>query len=91
MPTGMLPPGETPDENSMEKAADLIVWLLSKDSDGITGRLISAIWDHWKVANLRPISDDLYTLRRIDEDHDLAYRYWKERLVKEPDEGANNL
>lgn len=91
MPTGMLPPGETPDENSMEKAADLIVWLLSSESDGVTGRLISAIWDHWKVANLTPMSDELYTLRRIDEDHDRAYRHWKESPVREPDEGANNL
>lgn len=89
MPTGMLPPGETPDENSMEKAADLIVWLLSAESDGITGRLISAVWDHWKVMSLHPISDDLYTLRRIDEERDLAYRF--DKLVKESTEGANNL
>lgn len=91
MPTGMLPPGETPDENSMEKAADLIVWLLSEDSNGFTGRLISAIWDHWKVASLTPISDDLYTLRRIDEDRDYAYRIWKGQLAKYSPEGANNL
>ena len=47
---------------------DLILFLSSKDSDGITGKLISALWDNWKnwtnyKKNLR--NSDLYTLRRI--------------------------
>jgi len=48
--------------------ADLCVFLLSAASDGITGRLISAVWDPWR--NLASYADvlrrtDVYTLRRI--------------------------
>ena len=51
-----------------ERAADLAVFLGSSLSDGITGKLISAVWDPWEtlgdhVAELR--SGDVYTLRRI--------------------------
>lgn len=50
------------------KAAELCAFLLSKRSDGITGKLISAIWDPW--ADLPELlgqkeSNDIYTLRRI--------------------------
>jgi NAD(P)-dependent dehydrogenase (short-subunit alcohol dehydrogenase family) len=49
-------------------AADLIVYLASEKSAGITGKLISAVWDPWR--NLHQHLDDLtdsdvYTLRRI--------------------------
>jgi len=49
-------------------AADLIVYLASEKSAGITGKLISAVWDPWRnlhdhVDDLR--STDVYTLRRI--------------------------
>lgn len=52
----------------MEKGAALCVFLGSAQSDGITGRLISAIWDDWH--DLPNHTDDLdgsdvYTLRRI--------------------------
>lgn len=52
----------------IEKGADLIVFLGSSRSDGITGKLISAIWDPWPslpehLDDLR--SSDIYTLRRI--------------------------
>ncbi len=48
--------------------AALAVYLGSPDSDGITGRLISAPWDPWE--QLQTHRDDLdgsdiYTLRRI--------------------------
>lgn len=48
--------------------AGLCVYLASAESDGITGRLISAVWDSW--ADLHTHADDLagsdiYTLRRI--------------------------
>jgi 3-oxoacyl-[acyl-carrier protein] reductase len=51
-----------------EKAAALIVFLASAASDGITGRLLSALWDDW--ANLpdkreQLAKSDIYTLRRI--------------------------
>ena len=52
----------------LEKGAALAVWLASAASDGITGRLLSALWDDW--ANLPDKRDqlansDIYTLRRI--------------------------
>lgn len=69
MPTDMLPKGEEPNENSMQLSADLIVWLLSEESNGITGKLIAAVWDDWKAvkdgdARLLPNS---WTLRRTTE------------------------
>lgn len=48
--------------------AALCVFLASAESDGITGRLLSAIWDPWeKLPELLPqINEtDIYTLRRI--------------------------
>lgn len=53
---------------SMERATDLCVYLGSPQSDGISGRLISALWDPW--AELRQYKEELakseiYTLRRI--------------------------
>ena len=52
----------------LEKGASLCAFLLSAESDGITGRLISAVWDPWRdlpshVEELR--RTDVYTLRRI--------------------------
>lgn len=52
----------------LEKGARLAVFLASAASDGITGRLLSAVWDPWEslgdhVAELSP--SDVYTLRRI--------------------------
>ena len=52
----------------LEKGAQLAAFLASKESDGITGRLISAVWDDW--ANLpskreQLAKGDVYTLRRI--------------------------
>jgi NAD(P)-dependent dehydrogenase (short-subunit alcohol dehydrogenase family) len=52
----------------LDKGAELAVFLASKDSDGITGRLISAIWDGWKdfPSHREQIaSSDVFTLRRI--------------------------
>jgi NAD(P)-dependent dehydrogenase (short-subunit alcohol dehydrogenase family) len=51
-----------------EKAAALCVMLLAGESGGVTGRLISAVWDPWK--SLHEIKEelarsDIYTLRRI--------------------------
>jgi 3-oxoacyl-[acyl-carrier protein] reductase len=51
-----------------EKAAELVAWLASPASDGITGRLISAVWDDWpKLAQRREelAQTDVFTLRRI--------------------------
>ena len=54
----------------LEKAANLTVFLLSSESDGITGKFISAPWDPWqdKEFQNRLRSDkDFATLRRIDD------------------------
>ena len=47
--------------------AALCVWLASAESDGVTGKLISAQWDPWKdPAKFRALATgDVYTLRRI--------------------------
>jgi NAD(P)-dependent dehydrogenase (short-subunit alcohol dehydrogenase family) len=50
------------------KGTALIVFLLSSQSDGITGRLISALWDPWSTLAARReelAKSDVYTLRRI--------------------------
>ena len=52
----------------LEKGAALAVFLGSAASDGITGRLLSAVWDPWqKLPEYREALDptDVYTLRRI--------------------------
>ncbi len=52
----------------LEIPADLCVYLASSESDGITGRLISAVWDSWAAlhTHIKQIQDsDIYTLRRI--------------------------
>jgi len=53
---------------SPELAAELCVFLASESGRGISGRLISAVWDPWKglgefAAELR--ESDIYTLRRV--------------------------
>lgn len=54
--------------DSAENAAGLVVFLASKRSEGLTGRLVSAVWDPWKSWNRRAIErimkSDRYTLRR---------------------------
>ncbi len=50
-----------------ERAADLAVWLASPASDGITGKLLSAVWDPWERLDEHraELASDIYTLRRI--------------------------
>ena len=50
------------------KVCELILFLGSKYSDGIRGKLISALWDDWKNwTNYKQLlqNTDAYTLRRI--------------------------
>jgi NAD(P)-dependent dehydrogenase (short-subunit alcohol dehydrogenase family) len=50
------------------KGAALAVFLATSDSDGITGRLISAVWDPWHELPAHRdelAATDIYTLRRI--------------------------
>jgi len=52
----------------LERGAALAVYLASAASDGITGKLVSAVWDPWEtLGDRREALDrtDLYTLRRI--------------------------
>ncbi len=55
-------------EDHRERAVALCLFLASPAGDGITGKLISAVWDPWEalpghLAELQ--GTDLYTLRRI--------------------------
>ena len=53
-----------------EKAAELVVFLASAESDGITGKIISAVWDNWQAFPEHRealATSDVYTLRRIVE------------------------
>ena len=55
--------------DSPELGAELCVFLASKESGNVTGKLLSAKWD--KQENLRkltPKNSNRYTLRRIDEE-----------------------
>ena len=56
--TGATPP---------ELGARLAVYLAGTESDGITGKLISAQWDPWEQLHRfkADLSGDIYTLRRI--------------------------
>ena len=53
---------------SLELAAELALFLASAESDGISGRLISAVWDEWRhfpAYRERIQESDVFTLRRI--------------------------
>jgi NAD(P)-dependent dehydrogenase (short-subunit alcohol dehydrogenase family) len=52
----------------LDVPAALAVFLASDESDGLTGKLISAVWDDWQSMGKRVpeiVSSDLYTLRRV--------------------------
>jgi NAD(P)-dependent dehydrogenase (short-subunit alcohol dehydrogenase family) len=52
----------------LDRGAALCVFLLSAESDGISGRLLSALWDPWPELPARReelAESDIYTLRRI--------------------------
>lgn len=56
--------------DSVKKIVDLCQFLLSPESNNISGKLISAVWDDWKNKDYRTklLEDkDFATLRRIDE------------------------
>jgi 3-oxoacyl-[acyl-carrier protein] reductase len=56
--------GATP----LELGASLCVYLASKESDGITGKLLSAQWDPWRTLQEHRealAKSDIYCLRRI--------------------------
>jgi 3-oxoacyl-[acyl-carrier protein] reductase len=52
----------------LDVGADLVAFLASTDSDGISGRLIAAVWDPWRdfpQQRDKIAASDVYTLRRI--------------------------
>jgi NAD(P)-dependent dehydrogenase (short-subunit alcohol dehydrogenase family) len=52
----------------LELGAELCAWLASNESDGITGKLLSAKWDPWKRLQdykAELLTSDIYALRRI--------------------------
>ena len=51
----------------LELGANLAVYLASAESNGITGKLISAQWDPWEKMHTfkGDLGSDIYTLRRI--------------------------
>jgi NAD(P)-dependent dehydrogenase (short-subunit alcohol dehydrogenase family) len=51
----------------LERGAALSVWLASAASDGVTAKLLSAVWDPWSELPqyLDDLVSDVYTLRRI--------------------------
>ena len=54
--------------NSLGTALDLIEWLLSPASDGISGKLLSAVWDPWQQLEremMNGANKEVYTLRRV--------------------------
>lgn len=65
----------------LETGARLAVFLASAASDGLTGKLLSAVWDPWErlPEHLTELQgSDIYTLRRIvPQDRGLA---WGERV-----------
>ncbi len=62
---------QTSGGQSIEEAAACAVFLASAESDGITGKLISAPWDPWRELPSRAEEmrgSDIYTLRRVVPD-----------------------
>jgi 3-oxoacyl-[acyl-carrier protein] reductase len=56
------------DGTAQNTAAALVGWLASGASDGVTGRLLAALWDPWPTLDQRVAelaASDIYTLRRI--------------------------
>ncbi len=60
--------GAAAENQALDKALGLVAWLLSPESDGISGRLLAAPWDPWPTLDQRAAvlrASDIYTLRRI--------------------------
>lgn len=58
----------TEETGNRERAAELALFLASPQSDGISGRLISALWDDWpglRAESPALQSPDTYALRRV--------------------------
>ncbi len=66
---------------SPEKAASLCVWLASDASKGLTGKILSAVWDNFEKIPERMediMKSDVYTFRRV-RPKDREFK-WDEKL-----------
>lgn len=55
----------------IEKPAALAVFLASDKSNGLSGRLLSAIWDPWEKMDLKKIMEtEIFTMRRLGIDEE---------------------
>ena len=53
------------------RAAALAVYLASQRSDGLSGRLISALWDDWEALDIEAVmASETYAVRRIKKPRD---------------------
>ncbi len=52
-------------DKAMCQAVECIAWLASAESDGISGRLFSAVWDEWPDITQHDLGEDDYRMRRI--------------------------
>ncbi len=52
-------------EAAMRKAVDCIDWLASPASDGISGRLFSAVWEDYRSIKPGDLGKDDYRMRRV--------------------------
>jgi 3-oxoacyl-[acyl-carrier protein] reductase len=53
--------------DSTEEACDLVVWLMTQKVPGLTGRIISAVWDDWRSWDTHTthfLDENVHTLRR---------------------------
>ena len=54
-----------------ERAAALAVYLASARSDGLTGRLLSAVWDPWETFDVEAImATEAFAVRRVQQQED---------------------
>ena len=64
-------------ETTLDKPVALSVFLASDESKGLTGKLISAVWDDWQNMGKNAselVSSDLYTLRRVTKLNDNNFK-----------------
>ncbi len=64
MPTRMYS-GPITEADPFAEPVALCLYLASPQSNGVSGKLISAIWDKWRTLHEAPIPADTYTLKRI--------------------------
>ena len=54
------------------RAAALAVFLASRRSDGLSGRLVSALWDDWETMDIEAVmASQTYAVRRIKKPNDV--------------------